>query len=272
MNKKLTNAIAMSVLWAAALTTVAVLVALLAYVVYRGLPALSLAFITTAPSGVTGGGGIFPTIVATLYVTAVGFVVVLPVAVGAAVFLSEYAEEGPLVSTIRFAADSLASVPSIIFGLFGLAALVYALGFKFSMLSGGIALSLMMLPLVMRTTEEAIRSVPEAYRLGSYGLGGSKWQTVRKVVLPAAMPRIVTGVILSVGRAAGETAVVIFTAGTMINAPIFVSDPGRTMTVHLYVLATEGISLENAFGTALLLVVMILSFNLFARWLARRGA
>ncbi len=271
MNKKTTNAVAMGVLWTAAVTTVVVLAALLVYVTYRGLPALSLAFISTYPSGVTGGGGIFPTIIATLYVTAVGFAIVLPIAVGAAVFLAEYAEEGPFVGAIRFAADSLASVPSIIFGLFGLAFLVYALGFKFSMLSGGLALSLMMLPLVMRTTEEAIHSVPQAYRLGSYGLGASKWQTVRKVVLPAATPRIITGVILAVGRAAGETAVVIFTAGTMINAPIFVTDPGRTMTVHLYVLATEGISIPNAFGTALLLVIMIFSFNMFARWLARRG-
>lgn len=271
MNKRVTNAVAMVVLWASAITTVAFLAALLTYVIYRGLPALSIGFVTQWPQGVTGAGGIFPTIVATVYVTAVGFVIVVPVAIGAAVFLAEYARGGPFVSIIRFAADSLASVPSIVFGLFGLALFVYALGFRFSMIAGGLALSLMMLPLVVRTTEEAIRSVPDGYRLGSYGLGGSKWQTVRRVVLPAAAPRIATGVILAVGRAAGETAVVMFTAGMAINAPLLLTDPGRTMTSHLYVLAMEGISIKNAFGTALLLVVMILSFNLFARWLAGKG-
>ncbi len=272
MSKRLANNIAISVLWVAAASTVFVLAWLLAYVVVKGLPALSWSFVTQWPTGVTASGGIFPTIVATVYVTAVGFVLVIPVAIGAAVYLAEYAASGRFVNVIRFAADSLASVPSIVFGLFGLAFFVYALGFKFSMLSGGLALSLMMLPLVMRTTEEAIRAVPQGYRLGSYGLGGSKWQTVRRVVLPAAAPRIATGIILAMGRAAGETAVVMFTAGMAINAPIFLTDPGRTMTSHLYVLAMEGISVKNAFGTALLLVGMILSFNLFARWMAgRRG-
>lgn len=270
MSSRTANSIAMAALWTAAITTVVILAALLLYVVIKGLPALSWAFITQWPTGVTASGGIFPTIVATIYVTAVGFLIVVPIAVCAAVFLAEYAGSGRFVSVIRFAADSLASVPSIVFGLFGLALFVYALGLGFSMISGGLALSLMMLPLVMRTTEEAVRAVPDGYRLGSYGLGGSKWQTVRRVVLPAAAPRIATGIILAMGRAAGETAVVMFTAGMAINAPVLLTDPGRTMTSHLYVLGMEGISIQNAFGTALLLVGMILSFNLFARWLVRR--
>lgn len=270
MSRRAANALALAALWAAAISTVGVLATLLIYIIVKGLPAISVGFITQWPTGVTGGGGVFPTIVATVYVIAVGFVIVIPVAVGAAVYLAEYAGQGRFVSTIRFAADSLASVPSIVFGLFGLAFFVYALGLKFSMLSGGLALSLMMLPLVMRTTEEAIRAVPNGYRLGSYGLGGSKWQTVRGVVLPAAAPRIATGIILAIGRAAGETAVLMFTAGMAINAPVLLSDPGRTMTSHLYVLAMEGISIQNAFGTALLLVAMILGFNLLARRLARR--
>jgi phosphate transport system permease protein len=128
-----------------------------------------------------------------------------------------------------------------------------------------------MLPIVMRTTEEAIRSVPRYIRWGSYGLGATKWQTVRKVVLPAASPRIITGIILATGRAVGETAVVIFTMGTMINTPMLPSDPGRSMTVHLYILATEGINLPAAYGTALLLVAMILGFNLLARFIVRRN-
>lgn len=271
MKPRTVNALAMIMLWAAAITTVVVLAALILYVVYKGLPALSIEFVTQWPTGVTASGGIFPTIVATIYVTAVGLVIVVPVAVCAAVFLAEYAESGPIVSVIRFAADSLASVPSIVFGLFGLALFVHALGFKYSMIAGGLTLALLMLPLVMRTTEEAIRAVPDGHRLGSYGLGASKWQTVRRVVLPTAAPRIATGVILAMGRAAGETAVLMFTAGMAINAPMWLTDPGRAMPAHLYVLAMEGISVENAFGTALLLVSMILVFNLFARWLAERG-
>jgi len=138
------------------------------------------------------------------------------------------------------------------------------------MLAGALALALMMLPILMRTTEEAIRAVPGGHRWGSYGLGATRWQTIRRVVLPAAMPRILTGIILATGRAAGETAVVIFTAGLAIYLPVFLNDPGRTMTSHLYVLATEGINMRAAQGTALLLMIMILAFNLLARWVVHR--
>ena len=197
--------------------------------------------------------------------------IVTPVAILAAVYLAEYARQGRLVRTIRFAADTLASVPSIVMGLFGLALFVDALGFGFSMLSGALALAFLMLPIVMRTTEEAIRSVPKYIRWGSYGLGATKWQTVSRSVLPAATSRIITGIILATGRAVGETAVVIFTMGTMINSPLFPLDPGRSMTVHLYILAMEGINLPTAYGTALLLAVMILAFNLAARIIVRRN-
>jgi phosphate transport system permease protein len=145
------------------------------------------------------------------------------------------------------------------------------MGFGFSMTSGALALSFLMLPIVMRTTEEAIRSVPRYIRWGSYGLGASKWQTVSRTVLPAAAPRIMTGIILATGRAAGETAVVIFTTGTMINTPLVPVDPGRTMTVHLMLLAMEGINIKNAYGTALLLMVLVLAFNLTARYLVARS-
>ena len=186
------------------------------------------------------------------------------------VTLAEYAVQGRLVGIIRFAADSLASVPSIVMGLFGLALFVETMGIGFSMLSAAMALSFLMLPIVMRTTEEAIRAVPRFIRWGSYGLGATKWQTVSKIVLPAATPRIITGIILATGRAVGETAVVIYTMGQAINMPVTPLDSGRPMTVHLYLLAMDGINLPAAYGTALLLMIMILFFNLSARYILRR--
>jgi len=269
--KRITNALALAVFWIAGLTTVVVLGAVILYVFVNGIGHLNLAFIFTKPHGVNAEGGIWPMIVSTLYVTGLAMVIVTPIAVLAAVYLAEYAVQGRLVRIIRFAADTLAGVPSIVMGLFGLALFVEGMGFGFSVLSGALALSFLMLPIVMRTTEEAIRAVPKFIRWGSYGLGATKWQTVSRIVLPAAMPRIITGLILATGRAVGETAVVIFTMGTMINTPLFPSDPGRSMTVHLYQMAMEGINLPAAFGTALLLMVMILFFNLSARWLLRRN-
>jgi phosphate transport system permease protein len=271
MDKRLANRLAVTVLWVCAATTVALLGAVIVYVFVNGVGQLSLSFIFTWPHGVNAEGGIWPTIVSTLYVTGLAMLIVTPIGVLAAVYLAEYAVQGRLVRVIRFAADSLASVPSIIMGLFGLALFVESMHIGFSMISAALALSFLMLPIVMRTTEEAIRAVPKYIRWGSYGLGASKWQTVSRIVLPAAMPRILTGLILATGRAVGETAVVIFTMGQAINLPISPLDSGRPMTVHLYMLAMEGINLPTAYGTALLLMIMILFFNLTARWLLRRN-
>ncbi len=271
MDKRSTNMMALGVFWLAALVTMAVLGALILYVFVNGIGQISPEFIFTWPHGVNAEGGIWPTIVSTLYVTALAMLIVTPVAVLAAVYLAEYAVQGRLVRLIRFAADSLAAVPSIVMGLFGLALFVEGLGIGFSMLSAALALSFLMLPIVMRTTEEAIRSVPRYIRWGSYGLGATKWQTVKRVVLPAASLRILTGLILATGRAVGETAVVIYTMGQAINLPITPLDSGRPMTVHLFMLAMEGINLSAAYGTALLLMVMILAFNLGARYIIRRG-
>ena len=272
MNKNVTNAIALTLLWIAALTTVAILFAVIAYVVVNGFSVISFEFIFGWPEGVNSEGGIWPTIVSTLYVTLLAMIIVTPIAILAAVYLAEYAVQGKLVNAIRFAADSLASVPSIVMGLFGLALFVEAMGIGFSMFSAALALSFLMLPIVMRTTEEAIRAVPKYIRWGSYGLGATKWQTVRRTVLPAAMPRMVTGIILATGRAAGETAVVIYTMGQAINLPLTPMDSGRPMTVHLYLLTMEGINLPAAYGTALLLMIMILIFNLSARYFQRRAS
>jgi len=271
VNKTTVDRIATTVLGLMAGTTVAILGMLLLYVFVNGIRAISPAFIFTWPHGVNAEGGIWPTIVSTVYVTTLAMLISAPVAVLAAVYLAEYAYQGKIVSAIRFAADSLASVPSIVMGLFGFALFVEAMDLGLSMTSAALALSLLMLPIIMRATEEAIRGVPKYMRWGSYGLGATKWQTVSKIVLPSALPRIITGIVLAMGRAVGETAVVLYTMGQAVNLPVTPFDSGRSMTVHLYMLAVEGINLPAAFGTALLLIVMILGFNLSARWILRRS-
>lgn len=271
-NKNRTNDLMIGVFRAAGVVATAVLVLIIGFVAVNGLPVMSLDFIFGWPEGVNAEGGIFPTIVSTLYVTALAMLICVPIAVLAAVYLAEYAKQGRLVTFIRYAADTLSSVPSIVMGLFGYALFVEAMGFGLSMLSAALALALMMLPIVMRTTEEAIRSVPRYIRWGAYGLGSTKWQVVSKIVLPSAFPRIATGIVLAIGRAIGETAVVLYTMGQAINLPLTPLDSGRPMTIHLYQLANEGINMQAAYGTALLLMVMILAFNMFARYLSRRSA
>lgn len=270
INKDLSNKIMLGVFRAAAYITTLVLLAIIAYVVINGLPHISLDFIFGWPQGVNAEGGIWPTIVSTVYVTALAMLICTPVAVLAAVYLAEYAKQGKIVDIIRYAADALASVPSIVMGLFGYALFVEAMGLGLSMVSAALALALLMLPIVMRTTEEAIRAVPRYIRWGAYGLGATKWQVVSKIVLPSAFGRIATGIVLAIGRAIGETAVVLYTMGQAINLPISPLDSGRPMTVHLYLLANDGINMNAAYGTALLLMAIILAFNLFARYLSRK--
>ena len=270
INKDLSNKIMLGVFRAAAYITTLVLLAIIAYVVINGLPHISLDFIFGWPQGVNAEGGIWPTIVSTIYVTALAMLICTPVAVLAAVYLAEYAKQGKVVDIIRYAADALASVPSIVMGLFGYALFVEAMGLGLSMVSAALALALLMLPIVMRTTEEAIRAVPRYIRWGAYGLGATRWQVVSKIVLPSAFGRIATGIVLAIGRAIGETAVVLYTMGQAINLPISPLDSGRPMTVHLYLLANDGINMNAAYGTALLLMAIILAFNLFARYLSRK--
>ena len=270
INKDLSNKIMLGVFRAAAYITTLVLLAIIAYVVINGLPHISLDFIFGWPQGVNAEGGIWPTIVSTIYVTALAMLICTPVAVLAAVYLAEYAKQGKVVELISYAADALASVPSIVMGLFGYALFVEAMGLGLSMVSAALALALLMLPIVMRTTEEAIRAVPRYIRWGAYGLGATKWQVVSKIVLPSAFGRIATGIVLAIGRAIGETAVVLYTMGQAINLPISPLDSGRPMTVHLYLLANDGINMNAAYGTALLLMAIILAFNLFARYLSRK--
>ena len=210
------------------------------------------------------GGGIFPSIIGTIYLILVSLIFAAPVGILAAIHLTEYTKKGRLVNIIRFATETLAGIPSIIFGLFGFAFLVIFMGFRWSILSGGLTLAIMILPTIIRTTEEAIKSVPNMYREGSLALGATKWQTVYKIVIPAALPGIVTGIILGIGRAVGETAAVLLTAGSSLNLPTSVMDPARSLSIHLYTLSSEGISFKNAYGTATVLIILILMINISA--------
>jgi phosphate transport system permease protein len=256
----------------AAAVTVSVLLALLAYVLVKGLPLLTWEFLTALPRRMGKLGGILPTIVGTLYLSVVALLVAAPVGIAAAVYLAEYAPPGRLTRLYRFGTETLAGVPSIIFGLFGFATFVLFLHLGWSILSGGLTLALMILPTVIRTAEEALKAVPRTYREGSLALGATRWQTTWRVILPSALPGILTGLLLGLGRAVGETAAVLLTAGSSLNLPLTPLDPTRTMSIHLYILAVEGISLDRAYATAAVLVVTILLLNLGATQLVRRLA
>ena len=272
ISKDATNVAMTTVFRVTGMVVAGVLALIIGFVVINGAPQISPDFIFGWPRGVNSEGGIWPTIVSTLYVTALATLFSTPIAVLSAVYLAEYARQGRLVNFIRYAADTLASVPSIVMGLFGYALFVETMGFGLSMLSASLALALLMLPLIMRTTEDAIRAVPRYIRWGAYWLGATKWQVVSRIVLPAAFPRIATGIVLAIGRAVGETAIVLYTMGQAVNLPVTPLDSGRSMPVHLYLLANDGINMGAAYGTALLLMIMILIFNLAARAISRRGS
>ena len=259
-----------AVLWGSGLFTVFILIVIIGYILYEGLPVVNLNFLLSDPIDSGKSGGIFPMIVSTFYVTFIAVVVATPLGVGAAVFLSEYAGESRLVKLIRFGSETLASIPSIVFGLFGLAFFVVFLGLGWSVISGALTLSFMALPTILRTAEVSIETVPQAYKEGSLALGATKWQTIYKVVLPAAIPGITTGIILGMARAMEETAAILYTVGAALAVPISIFDPARPLPLHLYILATEGISLPNAYGTAAVLVILILVITIVTNTLVER--
>jgi len=270
VDPELTHRVASVGLWAAAVLALAVLAFIIGLVLVKGLPAISLHFLLASPERMGRTGGIFPTIVGTVVLTAVALIVATPLGVGTAVYLTEYARIGRLASVIRFGAECLAGVPSIIFGLFGFIFFVITLQMGWSVLSGGLTLAVMVLPTIMRTAEEAIKAVPASYREVSYSMGATTWQTVTRVVVPAALPGIVTGIVLAIGRSVGETAATLFTAGASLRLPTSLLSPTRTMAVHFYILAREGLSETHAYGTAAVLVLLILAINTIANWLMVR--
>lgn len=276
VSPKITQALAVTVLGAATLLTVVVLVFIIVFVLGKGLPGVTWEFLSTAPKEMGKAGGILPTLVGTILLPLLAIAIALPLGVGTAVYLTEYTRETRLTRALRFGTDCLAGIPSIIFGLFGFIFFVVMLKMGWCMLSGALTLAIMVLPTIIRTSEEAIRAVPNAYREVSFSLGATRWETVLKVVLPNALPGIVTGVVLGIGRSIGETAAVIFTAGSSLRMPTTAFDSVRTMSVHFYLLAREGISNEKAYATAAVLVISVLLVNLLSysmmhRFIARRS-
>ena len=235
-----------------------ILVIILGYIMIKGLGVINLEFIFGEVLDQGKSGGIFPIIISTLFLTVISILISTPIAVGSAIYISEYSNNDKLTKIITFGAETLASIPSIIFGLFGLAFFVVFLKLGWSILSGSLILAIMMIPTIFQVSEVSLKSVPEAYKEASYGLGATKWQTIQKVILPTALPGIVTGIILGITRAISEAAAVMYAVGSSIKIPLSIFDPGRPLALHLYILATEGISLENAYGTAAILVIMVL--------------
>ncbi len=254
----------------AGLSTLVFLFFLLFYVLWHGLPVVNLHFLLSNPESMGRTGGIFPTIVGTLALTLVAILIAVPAGVGTAIYLTEYTQESALTRLIRFGTDSLAGVPSIIFGLFGFVFFVITLKMSWSILAGGLTLAIMILPTVVRTSEEAIRAVPYDLRQASFALGSTRWQVVTTVVLPGAIPGIATGIVLGIGRSIGETAAVILTAGSSLGLPTSLLSPVRTMAVHFYILAREGISDQMAWGTGAVLIIAVLLINVVINGLINR--
>jgi phosphate transport system permease protein len=270
INPRAEQAVVRAVLWTLTVITIAMLVYIIVFVLRKGIPALTWDFLSKNPADMGKSGGIFSTIVGTIALTAGAIIIAAPLGVGTAIYLTEYTWEGPVTRIIRFGAECLAGIPSIIFGLFGFILFVTKLKFGWSILSGSLTLAFMLLPTIIRTSEEALKSVPPVFRTVSFSLGGTKWQTVTRVVLPSALPGIMTGVVLSIGRSIGETAAVIFTAGSALRMPTSLFSSTRTMSVHFYILAREGISMPNAYGTAAVLIIAILAINLLTYYLMNR--
>jgi phosphate transport system permease protein len=280
--RKLSQSLAFALVWLAALLGVGALVWVVGYVLVNGLRQVSVEFLTTRPAGgMSGEGGMSTTIVATLYLALFTMAVATPLGVGAAVYLNEYAAETQaknkflrrLIALARSGIELLAGVPSIIFGLFGFALFVVTLKYLtggFSILSAGLAGACLILPVIIRTTEEALLAVPQAYREGSLALGATRWQTTINVVLPTALPGIVTGGVLSVGRIVAETAIFWVTIGGSYLLPTGLRSSGRPMALHVYMLATETRAFEKAMATAAVLILTIVVLNLAVNVISRR--
>ncbi len=262
-----------SVFWTFRLMTlivVGLLVWILLFIILKGAGAISWEFLTTAPTDGMTGGGIFPAIVGTLCLVAGSMIIAFPVGVMSGIYINEYAANNLFVKFIRIMTNNLASIPSIVFGLFGMALFVNTLGFGDSIIAGSFTLGLLVLPIVIRTTEEALKAIPNSFRNGSRALGATKLQTINKVIFPMAFPNIITGLIISIGRVSGETAPILFTVAAYFlpKLPSSIFDQVMALPYHLYVLSTSGTDIEAArpmaYGTALVLVVIVLIINILA--------
>ena len=264
-----TSFIMFLITWAAAIITAAVVVILVAYILIRGIPNLKPSLFALEYN--SENVSMLPAIINTVTMTVFSLVLAVPIGVFSAVYLTEYAKRGnPLVKVVRVTTETLAGIPSIVYGLFGYLVFVIACHFGNSMLSGALTLAIMILPTVMRTTEEALLAVPDSFREGSFGLGAGRLRTVFKVVLPPAVPGILSGIILAIGRIVGETAALIYTSGTVAGIPQDLMHSGRTLSIHMYALLSEGLYMEEAYATAVVLLVMVLFINMLSGLIAKR--
>lgn len=253
---------------AAALTMTALLFVIV-YILIKGIPHLTPALF--AWKYTSENVSLMPALINTLFMTALSLLIAVPVGIGAAVYLTEYAKRGnKLVILVGMTAETLSGIPSIIYGLFGALFFVRYMGFGLSLLSGALTLSIMILPLIMRTTEEALRSVPDSYREGSFGLGAGKLRTVFRIVLPSAVPGILSGVILGIGRIVGESAALIFTAGTVAEPVSGIFDSARTLSVHMYSISGEGLYIDQTYATAVVLLIVVILINALSGAIAKR--
>ncbi len=257
--------------------SVVILVAIIGYVLYKGLGTVSLSFLTSVTSVLKGTMGIAGNIVNTLYIILITMIIATPIGVGSAIYLNEYAKPGRLVTLIEYATETLSGIPSIIFGLFGMMFFGETLGLGYSLLTGSLTLILMVLPLITRNTQEALKTVPDSYRHGAIGLGSGKWHMIRTILIPSAMPGIITGVILAIGRIVGESAALLFTAGSAKGLPNLLSQyldkifqSGGTLTIQLYLSATSEGDFDTAFGIAVVLLILVFLINIATKALASK--
>ena len=252
-----------------AIITFAVLLFLIAYILINGIPHIKPELF--ALKYTSENGSLFPALINTIVMTLLSLIIAVPFGIFSAIFLVEYAKRGnKFVDIIRITTETLSGIPSIVYGLFGMLFFVTTLKWGYSLLAGAFTLAIMILPLIMRTTEEALKAVPDSYREGSFGLGAGKLRTVFRIVLPSAVPGILAGVILAVGRIVGETAALIYTAGTVADIPDGVMGSGRTLAVHMYSMSREGLHMDQAYATAVVLLVLVIGINWLSGFIAKK--
>ena len=268
-NRHLGSKILKGLVFLSAGITFTILLLLIGYILVQGIPHLTLDLFS--PEYTTDNQSVIPALINTVIMTVVSLLVAVPVGIFSAIFLVEYSGKGnKFVDIVRMTTETLQGIPSIIYGLFGMLFLVYRLKLDYSILSGALTLAIMILPLIMRTTEEALKSVPDLYREGSFGLGAGKLRTVFRIVLPSAAPGILAGIILAIGRIVGETAALIYTAGTMAKVPSSLLGSGRTLAIHMYLLSSEALYLPQAYATEVVLLVLVIGINAFSNFVANR--
>lgn len=269
--KSPTSFIMMALVYLAALLTILTLSFIIIYILVKGIPNIKPSLF--ALEYTSNNVSMLPAIINTVIMTVLALLIAIPLGVGSAIYLVEYAKkDNKIVGIIRITSETLSGIPSIIYGLFGMLFFVTTLGMGYSLIAGALTLSIMVLPSVIRTTEEALLSVPDSYREGSFGLGAGRLRTVFRIVLPAAMPGILSGIILAVGRIVGETAALIYTAGTVAEIPSSLLSSGRTLSVHMYSLSREGLHTDEAYATAVVLLIIVMGINWISGFIAKKIA